>query len=187
MQEDETSTDGEQPVEHLDLPPEPSGSEISIEQMYRKYRDPLVRFLRLRLRSSDEANEVAQEAFLQLLKMNNLSTVHQPIAYLFRTAINIATNRGKLGNARRRLDELASLAMEQSDHRTPQQTVDMQQQLQRISETLERLPDDCKAVFILVRFQDKSVEEAGIELGIHPRTVRRLLARAFKSCKRAVG
>jgi len=157
-----------------------------IEQIFREHNDSLLRFLRARLHSSDEAKEVAQEAYVQMLGLDNPSAVNFMQGYLFRTAANIATNRMKLGAARRRIDQLVFFDAPH-ETRTPQHTLDVRQQLAHVNEALNRLPPLCRRAFILVRYEGMSFDDAAVTLGLHPRKVRRFVQRAFASCQRALG
>ena len=157
-----------------------------IEKMFRDHNESLLRFLRARLHSSDEAKEVAQEAYVQMLGLDNPAAVNYMQGYLFRTAANIATNRMKLGAARRRLDQLVFFE-EQQETRTPQLALDAGQQLAHVNEALNRLPPLCRRAFILVRYEGLSIEEAAVEMALHPRKVRRFVQRALGSCQRALG
>ena len=159
---------------------------VQVEQMFREHNESLLRFLRARLHSQDEAKEVAQEAYVQMLGLNNPEAVNYMQGYLFRTAANIATNRLKQGAARRRIDQLVFFDTPH-DPRTPQHTLDARQQLAHVSEALNRLPPQCRRAFILVRYEGMNFDDAAAELGLHPRKVRRYVQRAFESCKRALG
>jgi len=172
-------------------PIEPAGGpapahSAQIEQMFREHNESLLRFLRARLHSSDEAKEVAQEAYVQMLGLDNPAAVNFMQGYLFRTAANIATNRMKLGAARRRIDQLVFFDTPH-ETRTPQQTLDARQQLAHVNEALNRLPPLCRRAFILVRYEGMSFDDAAAQMGLHPRKVRRFVQRAFASCQRALG
>ena len=157
-----------------------------VAQMFREHNDSLLRFLRARLHSQDEAKEVAQEAYVQMLGLHNPGAVNYMQGYLFRTAANLATNRLKLGAARRKIDQLVFFDAP-ADSRTPQHTLDMRQQLASVNEALNRLPPLCRRAFILVRYEGMNFDDAAAEMGLHPRKVRRFVQRAFASCQRALG
>lgn len=157
-----------------------------VEQMFRDHNDSLLRFLRARLHSSDEAKEVAQEAYVQMLGLDNPAAISYLQGYLFRTAANIATNRMKSGAARRRIDQLVFFDTPH-EMRTPQHTLDASQQLAQVNAALNRLPPLCRRAFILVRYDGLNFDEAAAQMELHPRKVRRFVQRAFESCQRALG
>jgi RNA polymerase sigma factor (sigma-70 family) len=187
MQKDTPPTDNvdeSRPAERASLSAAEHGAQV--EQMFREHNESLLRFLRARLHSQDDAKEVAQEAYVQMLGLDNPAAVNYMQGYLFRTAANIATNRLKLGAARKKIDQLVFFDVPH-DFRTPQHALDVRQQLVHVTEALNRLPPLCRRAFILVRYEGMNFDEAAAEMGLHPRKVRRFVQRAFESCQRALG
>src|SRR5581483_12225459 len=64
-----------------------------IEKLFREHNQSLVRFLITRLNSEQEAREVAQEAYVRLLQLDRPEAVGFLRQFLFKTALNIATDR----------------------------------------------------------------------------------------------
>src|SRR5579859_6647978 len=89
-----------------------------IERLFREHNEALVRFLLARLRSRQAALEVAQEAYVRLLSLDQPGAVSYLRSFLFKTAANIAIDR-----RRRHLsyDKFAgqSLFGEFAENRTP--------------------------------------------------------------------
>jgi DNA-directed RNA polymerase specialized sigma24 family protein len=48
------------------------------------------------------------------------------------------------------------------------------------------LPEACRRAFLLVQFENVSFDEAAQRLGLHPRRVRRFVARAMEHCHRVL-
>lgn len=71
----------------------PETSHESIARLYREHNQALLRFLRLRVDSDQEAWEVAQEAYVRMLQLDSARAVSFLSSYLFRTAANIAIDR----------------------------------------------------------------------------------------------
>src|SRR5690242_21867578 len=65
----------------------------AVERLFAEHNRALIRFLRTRVRSDQEARDVAQEAYVRLLQLDQVQTVSFLRAYLFRIALNIATDR----------------------------------------------------------------------------------------------
>ena len=83
-----------------------SGAE-SVESLFREYNQSLVRFLAARLSSDAEAREVAREAYVRLLQLDQPKAIGFLRAFLFKTASNIATDhlrRRRLARAARTAD-----------------------------------------------------------------------------------
>src|ERR1700734_1997162 len=64
-----------------------------IERLFREHNEALIRFLRGRVGSHNEALEIAQEAYVRLLSLDQPGAVSYLRAFLFKTAANIAIDR----------------------------------------------------------------------------------------------
>src|SRR5580700_507376 len=64
-----------------------------VERLFREHNEALIRFLRGRVGSRNEALEVAQEAYVRLLSLDQPGAVSYLRAFLFKTAANIAIDR----------------------------------------------------------------------------------------------
>src|SRR3979490_2291695 len=64
-----------------------------VERLFREHNEALIRFLRGRVGSHNEALEVAQEAYVRLLSLDQPGAVSYLRAFLFKTAANIAIDR----------------------------------------------------------------------------------------------
>ena len=64
-----------------------------LSALFEEHQEPLVRFLTLRLGNAEDAAEIAQEAYLRLMKVERLEELENPRGYLFRTAANLAIDR----------------------------------------------------------------------------------------------
>jgi RNA polymerase sigma-70 factor (ECF subfamily) len=151
-----------------------------VECLFREHNESLLRYLRARLHSQDEAKEVAQEAYVQLLGLDHPEAVHFLQGYLFRTAANLATNRLKQRAQRRRDDEL--VFFESEDARSPERVWAADRKVASIRQALNELPANCREAFRLVKIEGLSSDEAADRLQLHPRRVRRYVARALAHC-----
>ena len=72
-----------------------------ITRLFSEHNDSLVRFLAVRLHSVQEAKEVAQEAYVRLLSLDDSGAVSFLRAFLFKTAANLAVDRLRSRNRQR--------------------------------------------------------------------------------------
>ena len=63
-----------------------------VERLFREHNDALIRFLVARLRSYQDARDVAQESYVRLLSLDEPGAVSYLRAFLFKTAANLATD-----------------------------------------------------------------------------------------------
>jgi RNA polymerase sigma-70 factor (ECF subfamily) len=106
--------------------------------------------------------------------------VHFLLAYLYRTASNLAKNRIKQRMQRRRDDEL--VFFETEDERSPERLCSDRAEIALIRQALSQLPAKCREAFRLVKIDGLSSDEVGQRLNMHPRRVRRYVARALAHC-----
>jgi RNA polymerase sigma-70 factor (ECF subfamily) len=154
---------------------------------FEQYRDGLHRFLMRRLRSSHHAQDIAQEAYLRLLRVEDAELVRKPQAYLYRIASNLAYEL-KLREQREPVmfdSEVVEQLAEQSEGPMSDELgarVDVPQQLEYV---LKQLPPMYRAVFVLRKRDGLSYAEIAktLELSVH--TVKKYLARAVAQCRAA--
>jgi RNA polymerase sigma-70 factor (ECF subfamily) len=70
-----------------------AGAGIDIERLYERYGPMVVRRCQQLLRDEQEALDVAQDVFVQLLKRPGRLTGDHPSSLLFRIATNLSLNR----------------------------------------------------------------------------------------------
>lgn len=173
-----------QPVEVADLRTDgdvhPGGTHTQhVERLFREHNASLIRYLRVRL-PPEEAKEVAQEAYVKMLGLHDPDRVNFLVAYLYRTASNLAKNRIKQHVQRRRDDELIFFQTE--DERSPERLCADRAEVALVRQALSELPANCREAFHLVRVEGLSSDEAGRRMKMHPRRVRRYVARALAHC-----
>lgn len=177
----------------VELGQKPEGNESVLEReeikaLFQRHNDELVRYLVGRLKSRDEAVEVAQEAYIRLLRLDDTSTIGFLRAFLFRTATNIAIDR-----QRRRGRALAYAEQEQADpdtqifEFTPERQVAGRQSLKRVVECIECLPPKCKHAFLEFKFKQRSYDDIADEMGITSSMVRKYVLRALVHCTEQLG
>lgn len=164
----------------LDEPHACEPHEQHVERLFREHNESLLRFLRARLHSQEEAKEVAQDAYAQLLGRTHPETVRYLQGYLYRTAANLATNRLKQRAQRRRDNEL--ILFETEDFRSPERVCEADRDVDLMRRALSELPANCLEAFQLVKIDGLSSDEAAQRLHLHPRRVRRFVARALAHC-----
>lgn len=66
---------------------------MDIEELYRRFGPMVVRRCRELLRDHDEANDLAQDVFVQLLRRQGRMEADYPSSLLYRIATNLCLNR----------------------------------------------------------------------------------------------
>jgi RNA polymerase sigma-70 factor (ECF subfamily) len=154
----------------------------AIERVFREHNESLVRFLMARLRSRQAALEVAQEAYVRLLSLNQPGAISFLRAFLFRTAANLAVDRLRRDQVQERVAELP-IFHEFSDARTPERKVASAQELEHLTRLIAKLPTKCGEAFYLSRVEGLSCAAIASQMGLSERMVRVHIVRALLFCQ----
>jgi len=159
------------------------------EALYRQHATRLVRLGRLVLGDRQEAEEVAQEVFLKLIRAYDGPVV--PIdwaAWLTRVTINACRDRRRAGwwawSWRRRSPELLELVDRGA---TPEQAAAWAESGARIAAAFQRLSARQREVFALRYIEGMSTHEVAGTLDLSEGSVKRHLFRAVKYLRGALG
>ena len=150
----------------------------------QRWNRSLFQFLRRRVRSSVDVQDLAQETYLRLLRARDLSEVRNPQAYLLQVASHVALewcNRQPRGDSMVVLDEDMLV-----DPRLPELELDARLSRQRLEETLATISPMMRAVLLLRLRDERSYQEIAAELRITDRQVRRYLERGYERLRVAI-
>jgi RNA polymerase sigma-70 factor (ECF subfamily) len=152
---------------------------LSFESFFEAEARTLFRRLCAVTGNSAEAEEIMQDAFLALWeRWDPVSTMQDPIGYLYRTAMNVFRKRTRR----------ASLSLRRALSRAPEPVafaeIDEQQD---VVAALSGLTPRQRAALVLTDVMGYSSEEAGRALGVTAGTVRGLASRGRENLRRQVG
>jgi RNA polymerase sigma factor (sigma-70 family) len=153
-----------------------------IERLFREHNEALVRFLRGRLGSRNEALEVAQEAYVRLLSLDQPGAVSYLRAFLFKTAANLAIDRRRRHQTYDRATA-RQLFAEFTENRTPERLVAGEQTLHRLENLIESLPAKCRTAFVMSQIHGLDAATIADQLGITDSMVRKYIVRALLRCR----
>ena len=141
----------------------------------------MLRFLRARLASEEDARDLAQEAYLRLLRASKDKLIENPSAYLFRIARNLVyewysshSSRYEMVTDVEVLDEGASV----------ESRAESAQQLKRLDEVLANLPPKCRAAILMHRHQGMTYAEIASSLGVSTNMVKKYLSQGLSRCRK---
>lgn len=158
-------------------------SSLSVKDVIRRYHASLISFLRQRLRTADDAADVAQEAYIRMMQYEGSRDIQSPSSMLFRIAINVANDLGRSEQAqhvgsRCGVDEVDLVC----DRSSPERQVAAQQELARVYDTIEHLPPKCRQVFLLSRMQCMTYPQIAEHCGISVKMVEKHISHALAAC-----
>ena len=159
----------------------PDDPRARVVSLFEEHNAALVRFLAARLHSDEEAREIAQEAYVRLLGLDEPDAVNHFRAYLFRVAANLANDRLKQRKRRASLRKAAFAGAEESSP-SPEKALLAAQELAMVREALKELPSRCRTAFLLYKVHQLSIAETATRMELSVRMVRLYVARALAHC-----
>jgi RNA polymerase sigma factor (sigma-70 family) len=155
----------------------------TVSNDFSEYRKPLLSFVRKRLPAADEAEDIVQDVFYQLCRINSLAKpIEQTAAWLFRVARNMIINRYK----KKRdipFSILAGVDSEDgedisdvtdilgSDETTPETELLRSFIWEEIEFALDELPPPQREIFIQTEFLSLPVKEIAKKSGVQVNTL----------------
>jgi RNA polymerase sigma-70 factor (ECF subfamily) len=156
---------------------------LSVKTLIGRYHASLLSFLRQRLRTADDADDVAQEVYIRMLQYEGSREINSPSSLLFRVAINIANDVGRSEQVRHAADHCGVDGLEiDSGVATPERQVAAAQDLELLYETIEQLPPRCRQVFLLSRVHCMTYPEIARHCGISVKMVEKHISHALCLC-----
>lgn len=148
---------------------------------WTSYLRRMVRLLRRRGRTSVEAEDLVQEAFVRLHSfLREGGEVREPEAFLVRTVLNLSVDARRRERrhlyAEQTVEDLPLLDLSPP----PEEIFAAEQRLVRMGRTLdETLSPRTREVYFLHRLEGFTYEEIALRLGMSIRTVEKHIARAL--------
>lgn len=142
-------------------------------QAFHEHEWELVRFLGRRLGSTSLAADIAHDLYLKLLRSEEATGVADGKAYLFGMAANLATDHLRVERRRGEiLSEVADgLGWQGADELSPERHLLARAELDYIEAAVAALPERCRRIFRMNRYEGKSQAEIASALGVGLTTV----------------
>lgn len=156
-----------------------------VRQLFREHNRALISFLLARVRSEQEAVDVAQEAYVKLLQLHRPDSISFLQGYLFRIAANLSIDR-----VRRQAvaEKAAASVFDVFEHVEPldRQAI-TREECNIVCTALDEMSARHRQAFVRHIIEGYSTPEVAREMGIDERTVRKLVARALLLCRERLG
>lgn len=156
-----------------------AGDTAVFKLLFEEFQPRLYRFLWLKLRAVEQAEDLVQESFLRFWKTRSQLRPGGNIEiYLFRIASNLATDvlrKPKRENHRLDLEVESLRAAPAAD-----QVVESKQLADIIAAQVASLPERPRTAFILSRYENLSHAEIAKIMGISVKTVEKHIGKALR-------
>lgn len=158
------------------------GDESGFDELVERYREPLINFINGFLHNLSESEDVAEDAFVELIVHPSRYSFRSSIkTYLFSVARNKAVDRVRK-EKRYRFSPIEELDV--SDKATVEDLVIQKEDQESVLAALERLPSDYSAILRLLYIEGMTSEEASGIMKKNKKQMVNLTYRAKQALKR---
>lgn len=150
---------------------EESDLNFQIEELYTKYSVQIYKYILSKVSIVEDAENLSQDVWLKLLEHNTVLNEETALSYVYRVAANLVNDylRKKYYYSEAKSDLM--FEMESAGANSPEHEVSAAQILQLELSRVDALPRQRRAIYIMSRFDEKSVAEIATELSLSLRTV----------------
>lgn len=153
--------------------------ERKISQVISDYGNRLFRFIRGRVSTNADAEDITQEVWYQLSRVVDLDSIEQLSGWLFRVARNRITDNYRkkksdsledyqFGSAE---DDLGLLDILTASNSSPEEENLKELFWEELFSALEELPENQRDVFIKNELEDKTLQEIADKTGVNIKTL----------------
>ncbi|PHZ84780.1 RNA polymerase sigma factor [Paremcibacter congregatus] len=159
-----------------------------VEKLYRKHSGELTSWLRQRYGDGPpEPSDITQIAFAKLAALQDHAHIQNPKAFLFATAINIATSSiGRIIRARQFFQSELDNMEYQVEQITPERVLEDKRRLEIINAAIAALPEKQREILIRSRIEGKTYIEIRKETGWSKAAISRHLNAGLAALQKAL-
>jgi len=157
-----------------------------VERLFAEHGGALQAFLYRRVRRHPDAAELAQEVYVRMLRVPDMTTVRNPEAYLYAVASNLAKEHARREPHHSKVLDIDDPQVQEQLSELPAfgGQLDREQRLKRLREVLRQLSPKCQAAVELQYWHGLSYEEIAQRLGVSTNMIKKYLSQALAHCRR---
>lgn len=155
------------------------GDKSAFEQLFRAYYSRLVHYAFKVLGDQDEAEEMVQQVFISLWETRQKMSIHSSLkSYLYRAVHNRCLNLIEKNAVRQQYQQEVRATTDESVQ--PLQQLAHTELEKEMKRALDKLPEQCRRVFELSRYEGLKYAAIAEVLGISVKTVENQVGKALK-------
>jgi len=162
--------------------------EINVElfdQVFRQYARPLF-YYAAKFVDDDQAKDLVQDTFVKLWSDQSLVITKSLNALLFTAVRNRCLQQLEKQKVRNRYAESTRLVLQMEElqfYMDERSSLIEQEMEDKLNEVLNRLPDRCREIFKMSRFENKKNREIAEELDISVKAVEKQISKALSTIR----
>lgn len=152
----------------------------SYNQLFLRYYNRLCAFVFIIIQNNSASEDVVQELFIRLwTQRKKLDIKESVVAYLYRSSKNAALNYLRSENNRKKTLDKMPFTDWQSDENQMEQI----EFSTALHQCIDQLPERCKEVFLLSRFEGLKHKEISEQLGTSVKTIKNQIWKSLQQIK----
>ena len=167
------------------LAPDSAARAEALTIVARLLQGPLLRYLSRRTGSLEEAKDVLQEAYARVLAVQRTDAIQSLERYVWRSALNIMSDRRRSSRNRERLVQALSAGPEKVAP-SAEAVADARERLTVVSGAVNELPLRCQQAFLLRIVRCLPFEDVGREMKVSSRMAKIYVARTLEYLRHRV-
>jgi RNA polymerase sigma-70 factor, ECF subfamily len=156
------------------------GNERVFETVFRKHYQALCNYACGILKDMDDAEEVVQSIFMKFWEQREGIEINVSLkSYLYRAVHNTCLNRLKHLKIQEVHKQYVGNYYEEN-HDSATEIMDKVELENRIADALEKLPEQCRLIFKMSRFEELKYQEIADKLGLSIKTIENQIGKALR-------
>ena len=157
------------------------GNKNAFEKLFRKYYTAICRYIYNYLNDTDTAEEIAQDMFVYFWENAQNKNINTSVkGYLFTSAKNFTLNHIKKMKTRRKYHMAVSGVLQENDEFNDDKMYTFKI---LIKQALLTLPEKCRDIFVLSKYEGLTYEEISVYLGLSQKTVENQMGIALRKIR----
>lgn len=162
------------------------GNKGAFDILFRKYYSQLTRFAIGYVKDGSTAEEIVQDVFIKIWEgASKIQIETSVLAYLYRSVRNTCLNYLKHEETKRKYEQEQSSQMP-DESKTDEEVVDMPLFNSLLRKAIGNLPDKCREIFEMAKFEGLSYDEIAGYLQVSVKTVENQMGIALKKLRESL-
>ena len=159
---------------------------VALTRLLLTERPSLMRLAQRIVGSAETAEDVTQNLWFQVQRVDDDPPIANRRAYLYRLTANLATDHVRADSRRASIQTKAQAYLwDEWDQPSPEQDVIARDELARVLRAAEELPEPTKGIFRLHRFKGMAQAEVAAHYGVSTTTIEKHIRRALTALRNA--
>ena len=159
------------------------GHEEAFDQLYFRYRNKLLSVAYNRLKSKEIAEEIVQDIFADIWQKRQTLQIRNNLSSYLCTAIKYAVLDYIRSQDTKDAYVAEMMKVAESAESPIEQGVEFSELDFHVNKSIDALPEKCREVFTMSRYENYSVREIAEKLNISPETAKYHIAHALKTLR----